>query len=308
MQSLKIKRFDPKTMERCRLDPNKGPPTIIIIGSRGTGKTYLLKQLMYHFRKIPAGMIITGSEASAETFGEFFPRSFIYDEVDTERIEKIADTQTKLRKKKTEGDYSSCLIFDDCGYDKSITRKKIIKKIFCNGRHLKILLVMTVQYCKDIPPDLRSNADYVFILKENVQENKKKLWKEYAGIVDDFDTFNQIMNSCTDNRGVLVIDNTSISNDLTENLFWYRASPVIKPFKVGSASLWKFHEENYKSEDDSDDNTSGMIAKKKKPSIVIKKLKGKGKTKTKPTDNVKLNTKSNDAVKVENKIQIQPKT
>lgn len=276
MQSLKIRKFDPRTMEKCRIDPNKGPPTIIIIGSRGTGKTYLLKQLMYFFRKIPAGMIITGSEASAESFSEFFPKSFIYDEVDTDKIEKIAATQTKLRKKKTEGDYSSCLIFDDCGYDKSITRKKIIKKIFCNGRHLKILLIMTVQYCKDIPPDLRSNADYVFILKENVLETRKKLWKEYAGIIGDFETFNQIMASCTDNRGVLVIDNTSVSNEIADNIFWYKASENIKPFKVGSPSLWKFHEDNYKSENESDEEFKET---KNKPSIIIKKVKPKTKEK-----------------------------
>ena len=163
MQSLKLKKFNPRCIEKRRLDPNGGPPTIIIIGPRGTGKTYLIKDLMYYVRKIPAGMMITGSEASAETFSNFFPKSFIYDEVDINRIENIAKTQTKLRKKKTEGDYSSLLLFDDCGYDKKITREKIIKKIFCNGRHLKILLLMTVQYCIDIPPDLRSNADFVFM-------------------------------------------------------------------------------------------------------------------------------------------------
>jgi len=245
----------------------------------------LVKALMKVFRKTPAGMIITGSEGSAEEFAKFFPKSFIYDEVDTDRIEKIADTQTKLRKKGTEGDYSSFLVFDDCGYDKSITKQKIIRKIFCNGRHLKILLMMTVQYCKHIPPDLRSNADYVFIFREKSSDNRKKLWKDYAGIVDDFDTFNQIMNSCTDNRGVLVVDNTSISNDVTENLFWYRSKYPLKPFKVGSASLWKFHEENYKSEDDTkdaDDIVAGGGITRKKSHVVVKKTNPKKPKKAQP--------------------------
>lgn len=287
MQSLKLKKFDPRTMEKRRIDPNKGPPTIIIIGSRGTGKTYLVEDLMYYFRKIPAGMIITGSEASSESFSKFFPKSFIYDEVDTDRIEKIAHTQQKLRKKNTPGDYSSLLLFDDCGYDKSITRKKIIKKIFCNGRHLKILLMMTVQYCKDIPPDLRSNADYVFILRENVQESRKKLWKEYAGIIPDFDTFNEIMNVCTDNRGILVVDNTSISNEVTDNIFWYRARNPLKKFKVGTESLWKFHEQNYKSEEDSEEDDK-FRPEPKKSKVIIKKVKKKRKTKSVP-DNLDKN-------------------
>ncbi len=107
-------------MEKRRTDPNKGPPTIVIIGGRGTGKTYLVRDLMYYFRRIPAGMIITGSEASSEAFSEFFPKSFIFDDIDLERIENIVANQRKLRKKKTEGDYSSLLLFDDCGFDKSV--------------------------------------------------------------------------------------------------------------------------------------------------------------------------------------------
>jgi chromosomal replication initiation ATPase DnaA len=67
-------------MENRRVDPDKGPPTIVIIGGRGTGKTYLVRDIMYYFRRIPAGMIITGSEASSEAFSEFFPKSLIKSE------------------------------------------------------------------------------------------------------------------------------------------------------------------------------------------------------------------------------------
>jgi hypothetical protein len=277
MQSLKLQKFDAKSMERRRVHPKQGPPTIVIIGSRGTGKTHLVKELMYNFRKVPAGMMITGSESSAETFSEFFPKSFIYDDVDIERIERVAANQTKLRKKKTDGDYSSLLLFDDCGYDKSIANQKIIRKIFCNGRHLKILLIMTVQYCKDIPPALRSNADYVFIFQENAQENRRKLWKEYASIIPTFAMFNDVMNICTDNRGILVIDNTSISNNIVDNVFWFRCKETLKKFKVGSSSLWKFHDDNYKSEESEEEK---YTPPEKKDSIVVKKVRKKKVNKT----------------------------
>lgn len=272
MLNLNLKKFDPKSMESRRIDPNKGPPTIVVVGSRGTGKTYLIRDLMYYFRRIPTGMIITGSEASAELFSKFFPKTFIFDSIDIERIEKIAKNQHTLRKKKTEGDYSSLLLFDDCGYDASITRQKIIKKIFCNGRHLRILLLISVQYCKQIPPDLRSNADYVFILRENVQENRKKIWKEYAGIVPTFDTFNEIMNVCTDDRGALVIDNTTTSTKIEDNIFWYRAHSPPREFKIGSKSLWEFHKNNYKSDTDSIPEKST-----KTTSVTVNKIKKKKK-------------------------------
>ena len=286
MYNLNLKRFRPKDMEKRRTDPDKGPPTIVIIGGRGTGKTYLVRDLMYYFRRIPAGMIITGSEASSEAFSEFFPKSFIFDDIDLERIENIVANQRKLRKKKTEGDYSSLLLFDDCGFDKSMVKKKIIKGIFMNGRNWRILLIMTLQYAKDIPPDLRSNVDYVFILREPVIETRKKLWKEYAGIIPTFDAFNEAMNVCTEDRGALVIDKTTTSNKIEDNVFWYRAASPPKHYKVGSKELWKFHKENYKSEDEEE-----TIKKPSNSNIIVKKLKKK--KKKKPKEKTKEKTKEN---------------
>lgn len=272
MFNLNLRKFQPKDMEERRVNPDKGPPTIVIIGGRGTGKTYLVSDLMYHFRKLPAGMIITGSEASSEAFSKFFPKSFIFDDIDLERIENIVANQRFLRKKQTKGDFSSLLLFDDCGFDKSMIKKKIIKGVFMNGRNWRILLIMTLQYAKDIPPDLRSNADYVFILREPIIEARKKLWKEYAGIIPTFDAFNEAMNVCTEDRGALVIDKTTTSNKLEDNVFWYRARNPAKNFKVGSKELWNFHEKNYNSEDDTNEVTP---LKSKNNKVVVNKIKKK---------------------------------
>ena len=35
-----------------------------------------------------------------------------------------------------------------------------------NGRHYKILFILTMQYALGIPPNLRTNIDYVFILRK----------------------------------------------------------------------------------------------------------------------------------------------
>jgi len=39
MEELKLKRFNPKVIEQKRIDPKQGPPTILLIGSKRTGKT-----------------------------------------------------------------------------------------------------------------------------------------------------------------------------------------------------------------------------------------------------------------------------
>ena len=67
------------------------------------------------------------------------------------------------------------LILDDCLYDNSWTKNTDIRSIFMNGRHYKILFLLTMQYALGIPPNLRTNIDYVFILRENYVSNRKKI-------------------------------------------------------------------------------------------------------------------------------------
>lgn len=101
-----------------------------------------------------------------------------------------------------------------------------------------------MQYCMDLSPDLRANVDYVFILRENVIQNREKLYKSFFGIFPTFDMFNQVMNACTENYDCLVLDNTSKSNKIQDCVFWYKAS-MRKNFRIGSAEMWNYHKKNY---------------------------------------------------------------
>jgi len=255
-KKLKLKVFDPKVIEEKRMNPKQGPATILLVGSKRTGKSTLIEALMRIFRRIPKGMIITGSQSSAERFSKFFPKSCIYDCLDDRLVQQIGSVikkQEKLNKSKVRGDYSSLLLFDDCGYDQKFSRSQILKKLFMNGRHYKILIIMAIQYARSIPPDLRNNADYVFILRDPSIDGRKKLHKDYAGIIHDFKMFCKIMDKCTSDYGCLVIDKTTSSNEIEDNIFYYKAKLSNKPFKVGSKQLWDFHNKYYRS-DDEDDN------------------------------------------------------
>jgi hypothetical protein len=106
-----------------------------------------------------------------------------------------------------------------------------------------------MQYCMDLSPDLRANVDYVFILRENVIQNREKLYKSFFGIFPTFEMFNQVMTSCTENYECLVLDNTSKSNKIQDCVFWYKAKPR-ENFKIGSPQIWNFHKNNYNSAHD----------------------------------------------------------
>ena len=45
---------------------------VVLVGKRETGKSFLVKDLLYYHRGIPAGTVISGTEASNSFCGKWF--------------------------------------------------------------------------------------------------------------------------------------------------------------------------------------------------------------------------------------------
>lgn len=243
--SLDLKRFDMKSIQ-FKANENKGP-VVVLIGKRDTGKTFLVRDLLYYQQEIPIGTVISGTEEGNGFYGKLVPRLFIHNEYNTAIIENILKRQrTVLKQVKTEMetykkstiDPRAFVIMDDCLYDSSWTRDKLMRLLFMNGRHWKVMLVITMQYPLGIPPTLRTNIDYVFILRENYFSNRKRIYENYAGMFPTFESFCQVMDQCTENYECLVINNNVKSNKLTDQVFWYKADHH-NDFKLGSKEFWE---------------------------------------------------------------------
>ena len=161
------------------------------------------------------------------------------------------------------------LILDDCLFDNSWVRDNNIRSLFMNGRHYKILFIITMQYALGIPPNLRTNIDYVFILRENYVSNRKRLYEHYAGMFPTFEMFCQVMDQCTENYECLVINNSAKSNRLEDQVFWYKAAPHAE-FKIGAPEFWQHHNRNYSATTITNGNDE-IKPKMRGPSIYVKK-------------------------------------
>ena len=236
---LEIKKFDPKTML-------KNDSVVLIMAPRNRGKSVLLKDLLSHHCNIPIGTVISPTEIANKFFQKFIPNILIHEEYDSSILQKFVDRQKKItdqyekEQEKYGGsdlDPKAFLILDDCLYDKTWPTDKNIRFLFMNGRHVKTLLLITMQYPLGVPPVLRSNVDYVFILRENQIRNRERIYEQYAGMFRSFDEFNQILEQTTQNYECLVINNRANSNKLDEQIFWYKAD-INKKFKMCSQELW----------------------------------------------------------------------
>ncbi len=277
--TLDLKKFDMRNIS-FRPDENKGP-VIVLIGRRDTGKSFLVKDLLYYHQDIPIGTVISGTEAGNGFFAEHIPKLFIHDEYNSAIIENILKRQRTVLKqikkemeayKKTTIDPRAFVILDDCLYDSKWTKDKMMRLLFMNGRHWKIMLVITMQYPLGIPPNLRTNIDYVFILREPYIANRKRIWENYAGMFPTFESFCQVMDQCTENFECLVINNNSKSNKLTDTIFWYKAQNH-SGFKLGSKEFWEISKDL--NSDDEDEMYDPANAQKKKAGATINVRKNK---------------------------------
>ena len=276
--TLELKKFEMNHIS-FKPDENKGP-VIVLIGRRDTGKSYLVRDLLFYHQDIPIGTVISGTEAGNGFFGEHVPKLFIHNEYNASIIENILKRQKTVLKqikkeqelyKKSTIDPRAFVILDDCLYDATWTRDKVMRLLFMNGRHWKMMLIITMQYPLGIPPNLRTNIDYVFLLREPYISNRKKIYENYAGMFPTFESFCQVMDQCTENYECLVINNNCKSNKLTEQIFWYKAAHH-KPFKLGAKEFWEISA-SMNSDDEEEVYDPNTRTQKKGPKINVKKNK-----------------------------------
>jgi len=182
--TLELKKFDMKSIQ-FKPNENKGP-VIVLIGKRDTGKSFLVRDLLYYQQDIPIGTVISGTEEGNGFYGKMVPKLFVHNEYNTAIIENILKRQRTVLKqikkeietyKRSTIDPRAFVILDDCLYDNTWSRDKLMRLLFMNGRHWKVMLVITMQYPLGIPPTLRTNIDYVFILRENYIANRKRIYE-----------------------------------------------------------------------------------------------------------------------------------
>ena len=265
---LKLRKFDIKSIPSDKV--------VVFIGKRETGKSFLVKDLLYYHKDVPIGTVISGTEAANTFYGNMVPSLFIHDAFTPQIVANSLRRQKMVIKRINKDvvrygssniDPRAFLILDDCLYDQTWVRDENIRNLFMNGRHYKMLFIITMQYALGVPPNLRTNIDYVFILRENLMNNRKRLYEHYAGMFPSFEIFCQVMDACTEDFNCLVINNNAKSNKLEDQVFWYKAAPHTE-FKIGASEFWKHHNNNYNDGYDTDEDDTNFAAPRKKGPVV----------------------------------------
>jgi len=278
-QSVRLRKFDMKMIPQDAV--------CVFIGRRRTGKSTLVKDLLFHHQNIPMGTVISGTEESNSFYGKIIPPIFIHGQYNAAILANFVKRQQLITSKiqrqenarvagqpivKSNLDPRSFMILDDCLYDDSWIRDINIRYLFLNGRHQKVFFLITMQYPLGIPPVLRTNVDYVFILREPYISNRKRIFDNFGSSFPNFEFFCQIMDQCTENFECLVINNNTRSNKIEDAIFWYKAA-IQGDFRIGAPEFWKHNATFYRDREEEDVNSydPGSAKHLRGPSILVRK-------------------------------------
>lgn len=248
-RQLVVSEFDMAKM-------TKKNPCVLLCGARGSGKSVLLKDILYRFHQagIPRACIFSQTEGANHFFSDFIPGVFVHGSIDVPSLTRVFENQKdlfirkELKQVPQEANIRLVLVLDDCAYDKKIMNSKVLREIFFNGRHYGIILIVTLQYLMALQVDMRSNVDTVFFLAENVKKNRERIHDQFCAFFDEYSEFQAVFTTCTSNYEAFVVNNRKgLGNDPTNYVHWYKADNAVE-YKFGPEVLWSFHNRKYESE------------------------------------------------------------
>ena len=257
METIRLKKFKPSAMaHNCVAAFN---------GRRGSGKTWGMRDVVYHFRGHPDGMVFCPTDEANHDWEGHFPSSFIFPDYDTAATERLVRRRRKAARLHHRNpnenpdprDHPTLVVADDCMFDqKKFVNDPNVMRILKCGRHWGITMLISTQYVMDFPRGLRTQFDYVFLFKENDMGNRERIWKAWCGVVPTFEAFNAIFSEVTRDDGCLVVDNRSLSDRIEDCLFWFKAKDRTSypRFRVGCDAFWVYHFANVRDDFDDDDD------------------------------------------------------
>ena len=198
-------------LDRFETDKIRTSPVIVNIGNLGMQYT-MTKNIFRNHGHTGNGLIMI-PESEKAAYSDIFPEFYTYnhDPFNTEILSNFCKTLSQSKDN---------IFLQEVSADHDWNKNRDLRYMFINSRALKTSVMLNMYYPFGMSPVLRSNIDYTFIFQEQDMSNRRILYDNYAGMFPSFENFCTVMDS-VENRCCLVIDNTSHSTSLMEQVFWY---------------------------------------------------------------------------------------
>lgn len=210
------------------------PSFVIVNGFQGGGKSYLIKYLMYKYRKVFSyGLVFCNSHFDTNNSGfDYVPDEFIFPEYNEEALENLMNIQAKLVEKGITK-HAYCIL-DDCLDDPKEFTSPVLKRLTTQCRHYNITVIFSTQYCNSLTSRMRTNAMSVFIFNSSTRNNTEALYNSYGQLFDNYNDFKTYLNSNLGDYKFIYYNKmkTKPSDKLDDIYGIYKAPGKIPNFKL----------------------------------------------------------------------------
>lgn len=155
--------------------------TMALYGKRRTGKTHILKALCFQMRRyFPLVIVFTKTKFNGDLL-KMFPDACMFNDLDEGLLERLIEAQKERVKEAKKGPqpWPNCrmlLVLDDVLSDRKNPRyNEMLRKLFFEGRHFWISMIITSQDSKGLPPALKQNTDITFVLPMQARRDRETL-------------------------------------------------------------------------------------------------------------------------------------
>ncbi len=239
-------------------------PTILLVGKRFSGKSYTSVSIADKF-PVDRWCAWCGTKDTRDFWADKFGSSATVRGPDEAGLKYLIDVKRdqerrvseykNIRREPFPANLRVGMIFDDCTAERVFRKGQELEDLFANGRHYETVIIISCQYLKQLPPPVRSNADYIFMM-HNTKATCKMLHESYVENPDSFEGFLDLIRSVTgqkDENGNelyngLVYDNVVKTSKLDEMFKVYRSEgkEIISQMRIGSHEWREYNREHYK--------------------------------------------------------------
>jgi len=198
-----------------KLDLNKlyDDSSVFIFGGKASGKSWLIKDLLWHKQHIPCGTIIDSNYNSTILMNCINRQMDVRKQILEER-EKQGSSNLDRR---------AFIVMDNCMNNNDWIHDKCMRALLMSNRTLELLPIMSFETVPRISPIFFCNIDYAFIFRIDDIVERRRIYQTLLYSITTFELFCQLMDQFTINYECLVIYNSSRLSKIEDCVFWYKA-------------------------------------------------------------------------------------
>ena len=218
--------------------------TVVAVGKRRTGKTWVFRNLMFERRlAFTGGIVFSQTDQLNQFWQQYIPSAYIFAKYDPAILQLVFKRQkqiiasNRLTEEEKEKALPFFILLDDVISDQRLKYDENLMELFVSGRHYKLFVLITTQYAKSITPTIRANTDFCFVMRTIQEAQLESLYFDFANFLTK-DAWHQLVKDTTQDNEVLVIDTCSNLPEPLQTLFWWKAIDP-GPFLMGTKEYWE---------------------------------------------------------------------